>query len=501
MTKFKFRLILLLAFCSVLPAHASRELDKIYSMRTFVAMVLSPEKNPVYAEHLENESVRFFRSQPRYDYSDEGYVWLKDRVKNANFDAKAPLTEQVQALKSLVTEMGPIGVDAVNFIEIVSVGERYKIVQVVVSTNSLEFLETTENFVEDRMALSSFTDAMREGRTEILSRIPFDGSVLKRDGFRVVLDRGTPDLQPNTKISIYTLEPFENKLILDETGIVEITEVGESYAFGKIIVENKPNEVETSNKILLTPRENTRSPQAMESEVPRATTVSRQFGYFELQGTGSLVTVNNGGPNGGATKSNAFYPGGSLRGELWLSNRVNLDFGFNFGMSSFSPDGSESPLNSSIGDIRAQLSYRFRVSDTVRGPFLELKAGYLRHQFQVDSSADPLGFVSATYSGPFFGGGAGIPLFANFGIGVNVNALVFGSRDEDPSTSGTARNISGWDFAMRAYYHLNEAMDILAKVHFEAFGADFASNGTRAIPIASSSESSKSVSLGVSFFF
>src|SRR3989338_5440645 len=74
-------LILLLVFFLAPSARASTALDSEYSYRNIAAIVTNVDKEPVYGERVENEIVSFLRTNMRFEFSDKGYLYLKDKFR------------------------------------------------------------------------------------------------------------------------------------------------------------------------------------------------------------------------------------------------------------------------------------------------------------------------------------------------------------------------------------------------------------------------------------
>src|SRR3954468_18666365 len=63
---------------------ASAKLDAEYGNRNIAAIVTNVDKEPVYGEKVENEIVGFLRTNQRFEFSDPGYLYLKDKFRPAS---------------------------------------------------------------------------------------------------------------------------------------------------------------------------------------------------------------------------------------------------------------------------------------------------------------------------------------------------------------------------------------------------------------------------------
>ena len=55
--------------------------------------------------------------------------------------------------------------------------------------------------------------------------------------------------RPGTQVSVFTMENKNGKVLLEETGLIGITQVEENLTFGKVMVEKRPYEVARGNKL------------------------------------------------------------------------------------------------------------------------------------------------------------------------------------------------------------------------------------------------------------
>ncbi|MBI4404938.1 MAG: hypothetical protein HY537_12290 [Deltaproteobacteria bacterium] len=497
---------------------ASASLDERYTLKNIISAVTNIPDQPVYGEHIEGQLARFLKGQPRFEFSEPGYALLKEKVKG--LDGKKIIfanRESLSPYSPVLTELAKEGVDAVVFAELQAESKKYNILLLLVATKGPHIIHYYVQTVDNPYSLDSFSEAILRGGSELLKGMPFDATVLNREGYRVIIDRGKPDLSVGMELPTYTLEQKDDKISLEETGKIVLTQVEDSLSFGKIVLEKKPSEVLSGNKIKIPaypaysdkpwvpPFDKTDKVAFSE---PEQTLPKRRLGYVDVQLGASFVTANNTARDGSSVGSdNVYFPGGSLRGELWITRRLFADFGFRFSMSKVTPLGgggasvSPNALNSTVNDIRGQVGYRFSLSGPDPGPSVHLKAGFARYNFSIDASADRLALNSSSYSGMLIGGGGDLPVAERLQLGFDVNALLFASMSESPLTSGELSSCSGWDFILRGTYRLNPAIDIDARVIFQANNAEFTGAGTRAIPLASASHSTRQLLFGMSYYF
>ena len=131
-----------------------------------------------------------------------------------------------------------------------------------------------------------------------------------------------------------------------------------------------------------------------------------------------------------------------------------------------------------------------------------LKAGLAQRAMKVDIATDNLFLTNLTYGGLLVGVGANVPFKETYGVRVDLETLVLGSVSESPVTSGhSTSNISWWELGAGGYFAINSTMEFEAKLLFQSNGVDFSGVGTRATPLASSTQNSRAVMLGLSYYF
>lgn len=511
------KLAWLFLFPSVL--FASPQLDTDYGYRTISAVVTNVEKESVYGEHVENELVSFFRTNPRFEYSDPGYLILRERVR----PTRAPQNEidenksftMLEPLKPTLKTLSQMGVGAAVLAEVIKDGDgKYRIMMELATTKDGESAFVTSKPVEG-VSLDSFSLATKEALKEMMEWLPFDAAVIRRDGYLVVLDRGLPYFQKGQTLSAYTIEKKDGQIQFVESGVIGFTQVEENIAFGKILVERRPLEVTVGNKIRLDNKPAMKISPSLWSVSDRDIASSTRGDSFEVSkgrfgtvGAGlgaSLVGFTTKGSTGPEQNMKGFYPNGSLNGELWLTSRVTVGLNLNYGMGGkkdvTSSTGANTSIGTSISGFRLLAGYRLNLLAPEPGPILHLRAGYGKQSYTFDSTRD-LTFSSMTYAGILVSGGATFPVTERYGLGFDIESLIFPGVQEEPFTSGAdVANISAWDFVFRGYYRWDKDIDFEGKLFFARNGATFSGARTRTLPYTESSQTTTGVQFGVSYYF
>ncbi len=514
----KLFVALIAAVLFVSAASASPELDKRYSFERLSVVIVNAEAEPVYADQVRTSLNERFDRSLRYTMVPE-----TEGVIQTTFNGPAPTlgTPRHEALgpyRPLITKWAGDNIDGVVLVEIQKSEEPEQLFQlfaVLVLPSTGEVVNSLAVPVAQPRQLSGFAAAAREVADQLSASIPFDGSIIRREGYRIVLNRGTPRLSLGQRLATYTLEQQKGGLAFEETGAIEITRVERNLAFGTVLVEKEGRVVAQGNKIRVNAPASyghrlamagmaaARNPSSLFSS--EESFEKGELGTLNVDFGASLVTLSLASQNASATNSRTvFYPGAALRGELWLTGRIFVDLGFQLSSATLTATGSGASerLNSSVSDFRGLVGYRLLLTPRTAGPTVRFTLGYASHRFTIDPAVDPMFFGSANYKGMSIGAGARLPLNDNWGIGADLYAMLFPSLDEGPLTSGAAiTQLSAIDFMVKSYYNLTPELDLELKVLFQGYSAGFSGTGTRPIPLLSSSRSSRNISLGLSYYF
>lgn len=491
-------------------ASASAELDRRYSFEKWSVVVVNAEAEPVYSDQTKSSLSERLDKTLRFTMVPEA-----EDVVQAHFQGPAPSlgTPRAEALgpyRPLIAKWASDNLDAVVLAEIQKQEEGYQLFAVLVLPATGEVVNSVVIPVTHSQQLTGFASAAREAADQLTASIPYDGAIVRRENYRVVINRGVPKLSVGQRLATYTVEQ-KNGLIFEETGAVEITRVERNLAFGTVLVEKEGHSIAQGNKIRVSAvatyahrlqMAGARAPRMPASLLSSETAFEKgELGAVNVDFGASLVTLSLATAGAASTSSRSLvYPGASLQGELWLTGRLFMDLGFQFGSATLS--GATGPLNSSVSDFRGLVGYRMLLTPRTAGPTLRFTLGYASHRFNIDPSVDPLAFGSAHFKGISFGAGARFPINETWGVGADLYALMFPSLNEGPITSGAAvEHLSAIDFQVKGYYNLTPELDLEAKVLFQGYNAEFSGTGTRPTPLLSSSRSSRMIALGLSYYF
>lgn len=493
---------------------ASPQLDAQYQFRTVAAIVVNLPSEPVHGAQVQRTLHQVLDESMRFQRDPEAEQILREAAAD-----QPPLEgtngADVTPYGTSLTALASRDVDAAFFVELQRSGKNYHLFYVLVVPSTGEVVHHHRELVLQSLTLDGFASAAKLGAEALIQGIPFDGAVIRRDGYRVVIDVGYPTLRQGMRLPAYTLERKEGRIRFLETGIIKVTRAEKHLSFGKIITDRYPEQVTLGNKVRV--RDGKRYPGTL--PVGPAPAPDRQvamagnaiafqkgrLGNMNLTLGASMVNHSQTTTGGaGSVSRSVVYPGGTLRGELWLTRRWFLDLGVHFATALLSTDGSGSTeqLNSNLSNFSSLLGYRLSLSGQPLGPTVYVRTGYGSYRFLVDTASDPNFLRNANYAGMVVGGGADLPFSRQFGLRGEIQTLIFPSFGEGALTSAAVvDSVFALDFSLRGYYNMSKNLDLEARIWVQSLSAQMSGTGTAPVSLASTSRSIRAFLLGLTYYF
>ena len=505
----------LLGALSAMAALGSPELDSQYAFHSPLAVVVGIDGGNLHGQKVQAAINSFFERRTRFEKINDAAPPL------AGLFAKTPVADmgavKAEELQPWLTAARAAGADSAVFVQLQQLDEQIQLAFIGAVTQPAEIVFRRVVKVADRFSINSFLSATEEGLSGFVQAMPFDATVISREGYRVVLDRGAPSFRQGTRVAVFTLERDAAGLALEETGVIGINRADANLAFGTILVENKPREISKGNKVRFQTvgpmvvgggQQQTRvatnlgnTPSRSIASVAEATTADSVFnkvkwGSIDIEVAGSVIGWTRTDFSGAVSQESGFYPGAAIQAQFKLTEETFAEVGGLFGT------GAVGGMASTTNQMRLQFGYRLSLTQRGMGPTVTVRAGYSRTQFQVADQPTILSPTSAAFGGIAWGGGFLFPLTEKFGVGLELTALAFPSISEGGGTSGaTSFDVSGWDFAVRGYYHLTDKVNLQGKLVFQTHTANFSGVGTRPIVLSSLSQNTSAFLGGISYFF
>jgi hypothetical protein len=457
----------------------------------------------------------FFRQRPRFTV-----VRVEKNIPHFVLSrAKAEVLEPWEE------EWKNAGADSVVLTQVQKKAAGYQIALWAAVLNPPEVLFETEVSVQDPYSLKSFAAATQDALAAFVRGLPFDASVISRQGYRVILDRGSPSFRAGSRLPVFTLEKKGNGLDLQETGTIQIQRVDRDLSFATVLAENKPLEVEVGNKVrfqargLIVDNESEKVPSLRApvisrdvASAPGSLTVGEaefmpreKWVHVEVQAAANLLSWERVQAGTGTTHTDSgFYPGARVKGDLKLTKDgfAELDCLLGSGSLTSNASGSNVGVSSGFTQLRVLGGVRFSLADAAFSPRVFLRGGYSMTSYSVKEQDGLVAPTSASFTGLLIGTGAVLPISPVVDIGIDMNGLFFSSINEPGGTSGASpTGVSGWDFALTGVYRLAERTNIDMRLVFQSNAASFTGVGKRPISFASLNQTSRSFMLGLSYAF
>jgi len=462
-------------------AWASMAVDQQYAFKNVIAITLNTDTQAVTGKQVEESSLEVLKRLSRFELMPQLREQVNEAVKPIQFP-ETKVTEDLDYLLAPYTAafqaLAQSSLDAIFLTQLRITPEGHnEIWGALINVHGPKLVHTANLQLPDAASLEQIKLGTESIMQDLIKAVPFDATVIRREGYRVILDVGQPIFRRGMRLPTFTLEPKDKAVVFNETGSIVLTHVDDSLSFGLITVEKKPLEVEVGNKIQanLNALSDVAPPRLISSEGVTSAdlgTSSRfkgRVGYLDLDLGPSLVSLNSKTGTGAISgdSSGMIFPRGNLMLELWMTNQFFFNFGIQFGRGTLGTTGTTTDSSTSFTDIKAMMGYRYYLGGIEGGPNLYAKLGYMKSSFVFDTSTSrsisSAGFSELSHSGIYVSGGAHFPLSDNYGLILDVGTLLMKSAaTENPATAVT--NPFAWEMSFRGYYNLAPEIDLGARL-------------------------------------
>lgn len=497
-------------------AFASVELDKQYSFQNFVVAVVSQSEEPIHSQQVEEAIVANLKKQSRFNFDSAA---SKDLTQNivamSGPTVSGSLTEKFDLYRPTLEALKDKGIDSALLAEILRKDEGLDLTLTLVATAPGEVIAQAVQKIEPPLSQENLSQKTDLAFSEIRQVIPFEGSILKREGYLVILDGGAGVFSPGMRLPTLTVEKPEGALSFQETGQILVEKAEENISFGRVLVEKKPLEVLAGNKLRTSQNLSLEEVPELAAAVSEANrnpaseilsdfeVTKGQLGKLSLNTGLDIVQFENLSSSGASQSANLFFPGAQVQGELWFTSRWYMDTALGFSRANYANTlgASANSQSSSLSQFRLQFGYRMNVLAPERGPVVYTKLGYGKQAYELGAE-EPVRFASLTYGGMLLSGGIQVPWNDTAQLGIEINTLIFPSLLQNPIISGPeASNISSWDFVLKGSFSLGDKWDLDGRLIFRNASSEFLGESELADPITQASQSSKIAQIGVSYYF
>lgn len=371
---------------------------------------------------------------------------------------------------------------------------------------------------------------------EIVSRLPYAGRVLSREGNRVTVNLGLRDgLQNGQMLSVVQIvqaqrHPKFNFLVHTEKeifGRIKILKVDETLSFGAVVSEREKGAIQKNSKIgpldfvtysggddllsnakpedSLTQRDDSKiafgkdahawQPQAP----PTFGQIGGRLGISRVEENTNLNSV------GGLSGEDDIAPSVLLEGEIWITPEWTFHAKLKQGIISFNnprPNSNPGKLSQQLSEYEAGFGYMFRFGPYIWSPNVEPFINYFTSRLYTDA-ATPQAFNTMNYNGFKLGVRGSTPVGAgsDYGVGGEVAIAIKPGLQETPNSSGDSSTNNVTTIGIFVYKKIGERLKAQANLDFEMFSSSFTGNGSDGDPASSASQRFTTLSGGLYYLF
>ncbi len=473
---------------SAVPAYASPELDRQYSLHTVGFLKSWDNVDGLFSGYVADAYRDFFARQSRFvlqDLTNADAVLERSKISYEKLLADHEILGEVaRATRS----------ESLVRTRIYKEGQRYRFVMDWLHSPRMDLMATESFQLDD---LKGIEESLKNGILRMIRKVPFFGHVTGRDGGSVTVNIGaTAGLRKGDVLVVATLDEVKRhpllRTVVDwrmaRTGRVEVETVEEGIAFCKVVEEEEGRQLGRFQKVVeIIPRPEPKvaatSPQ---QEAERRLDEPPRFGWgsaalwvgsFSRQYSSLSATAGKSG--------SGLFMGTRAEGQLWLNREffveASVGYGFAGGYSQSDLTTGESSaagsVSASIFQFRGDFGYTYFVSDQLTGPKAWARAGYQATSYSLPrNDAERLG--SSSFKGFLIGIGGDLPVRGGYGAMISLDFGLLTSASESDFTLGALSGASSIAFAAGGYYRPNQRM--MLKVGFDilAQGADSAASAT-----------------------
>lgn len=516
-------LISLSLFAAASLAHATAELDKLYSLETVGFLKSWDNVDGLFSEYVAAAYKEYFDNQSRFVLQD---VSRSDALLTRSKITYSDLIEDREVLAQLVRSLR---VETLLRTKIYKEGPRYRFVLDWIHAPQIDLIATETFILEEpqggrAIGLGDVKGSLKQGLDRLIGKVPFIAHVTGRDNNSVTVNLGEKNKTHKGDVFfVATLDDVKRHPLLKTvvewgltpTGKIEVEEVDGGIAFCRVLEEENGRQISRYQKVVrILPkpfeggagkrRTNGRTsshygdayspsgsrssesgdeygedPEDVVMKMPSLGYISGglQLGSFGRTYSGSAGTIGKTG--------SALWLGARFEGQLWFTREWFGEASLGFGTANYSsqtdvPTKVESSISGasvSATNIRVSGGYSFNLSGDILGPKASAKLGYWSNSFSIAANAAQ--FVGdASFSGLVLGLGGELPLRKHYGMLMNIDfGLLTGSSMTGlPSTS--ANSASSVQLYFGGFYRFSPVLTFRVGVDISSFGAEFGTDST-----------------------
>lgn len=462
-------LLLFTLLCSTFSTatFANTELDRKFSLETVGCLRSYDNVDGLFTDYVAAAFKDYFSRQSRFKLQD---LSKADTVLN---DAKTPYFKIVQDSAILGQLARAIRAETLIRTSIQKEGRQYRFKLEWLLSPKMDLLADesfilaeTSNGTGTNVGLGDVQGAIEKALDKLIAKLPFVAQISGRDNNSITVDLGmNAGLRRGDTLLVSTLEdvklhPLLHSVVewrMSPIGKVEIEEVDEKLAFGKIIEEEETKKITRYMKVtsiipvpILTVQ--TGTAEKPKDELPKLGYVNASVGVGSLsrQYSGASAAKNF---NGGGL---LLYP--KMDGQLWLTREWFVEAGFGYGFESYGQTDSTGTataggsVSATTANMKIAGGYSYLVNGSYYGPKGMVKFGYQTQGFSLPYSKTEF-TDSLSFSSILLGLAGELPIRNRWAALLNIDFGLFAGGTETNSLSGAATAASMAKFYVGAQYH------------------------------------------------
>lgn len=448
----------------------------------------------------------------------------KEKWSANSFEGNSELVKQIGTAHSadgVITaniSKGPAGINAQ--------------LQLFLSKDGLPLAEETfksPTMFETSDVRSEFKSALER----LEAKMPYQGMILSRKGQSITVNMGTKEnLKVNDELPVILILKINRHPRLkfaigsekEIIGRIKIFKVDTGLSFGNIIFEKESGVVAVGSKVLskafvsypvpmvgadgkLVEGLSNRNDQDVSfgNNPKEWHDYSRpQYGRVGLFVGNSFYNHNtNLNTIGGIAASSSISPNIALKGELWITSELILDYKIRqsvFSITNNLGGSSSGSVNMSLNQYGVGAKYSLLMTDDFFGPKWNIGGGFTQTKFDVDNTT-PLTYTSNNFGGLHFNLGGQFPLNDEMPFLLGAEFVYYLTKTLAEGTSSGSASSEITSFEVYADYLLNSRNTLRGEIIFENYSGKMSGTGSRTYPATSTSHRLTTINLGYNWLF
>jgi hypothetical protein len=466
----------------------------MYAMETIGHLKAWDNVDGLFADYVAQAYNEYFSQQTRFIAQDIS------KGENLLTQSKIPYVKLIEDKEVLGQLSRAMRVESLIRTKVTKEGPSYRFNLEWLHTPKMDLLATETFTLQEpgdgkSFGLGNIKGSLQEALDRMIKKVPFTAQVTGRDNNSVTVNVGkASNIRRGDTLVIATLEEIKRhpllKSIVDwrmaQIGKIEIEDVDEKIAFGRVVEEEPGRQISRFQKVVqIIPKAIPLAPEVQIEESEETKSINSPPSLGWVNGSiivGSLDREISDSTNAGQKGSGFFY-GGIGEAQLWLTRQWFVDLQLGGGTSSFTQKNistnaeTASGVNGTMFFGKFDVGYTFFTTTQLFGP-----KGFVRLGYQWTNYGFPqmpaLLLVPSSYGGLFVGIGGELPVRDEWGIAVTLDFGLINSATVSDLSYGEVRGSQHLAFFIGTYYRLNQRLNFRAGMTLMADSADFANSAS-----------------------